>query len=84
MPLEQLLENIKWNILKEEGITKEDVDLVILDIAFTPVIPCKGDDPFDVIETTGGKYLISNHPIFNQPISADELKVMRYRYLTSK
>lgn len=78
------LEKIKWDLLAEEGISKDDLDLVDLDIQFSPVIPCKGDSPCEVIETNGGKYLLVNHPIFRHAISADELKVMRYRYLTNR
>lgn len=78
------LENIKWKLLAEEGITKEDLDLVMLHIQFTPVMPCRNDPPFEVVKTVGGKYLIVNHPIFRDAVSADELTVMRYRYLMSR
>ena len=78
------LEKLKWDLLAEENITKEDLELVDLDINFTPVIPCKGDRPYEVIETVGDKYLIPNHPIFNHAISKEELTVMRYRYLINR
>lgn len=78
------LEEIKWDMLSQEGITKEDLELVDLDIQFSPVIPCIGDNPCEVIETIGDDYLLVNHPMFQHAISADSLKVMRYRYLISR
>ena len=80
----EVLEEIKWKILKEEGITKEDLALIDLDIAFSPVIPVRNGTPTEVIETIGGKYLLPNFPIFRNAISKEELTVMRYRYLTNK
>ncbi len=77
-------EKIKWDLLSEEGISKEDLELVDLSIAFTPVIPMKGDKAYEVIETVGGSYLIVNHPIINYSIPAELLKVMRYRYLIKR
>lgn len=78
------LEKIKWKLLADEGISRENLDLVDLSIQFSPVIPCKGDRPYEAIETNGGKYLLVNHPIFKHAISADELKAMRYRYLINR
>lgn len=47
-------EAIKWKLLAEEGITKENLELVDLEIEFSPVIPVKGGDPMEVIELEGG------------------------------
>ena len=82
--MEEELENIKWDLLSEEGIFKEDLGLVDLDIAFSPVIACKGDFPREVIETIGGKFLLVNHPLFSSALTKDELTVMRYRYLINR
>ena len=82
--IEEDLEKLKWDLLAQEEITKEDLELVDLDIQFTPVIPCKNDTPHEVIETVGGGYLIVNHPMFQHAITAEELKVMRYRYLINR
>ncbi len=84
MGINQNLEELKWELLEEEGITKEDLELVDLDIEFTPVIPVKNGKPYDVIKTVGDSYLISDHPIVNTAISSEALKVMRYRYLTKR
>lgn len=84
--MENVLEKIKWKLLAEEGITKDDLDLVMLEIQFTPVIAIRGEsikDAVEVTETVGGKYLV-HHPLINGAVSEDELKVMRYRYLISR
>lgn len=78
------LEKIKWNLLAEEGITKEDLTLVDLEIEFSPVIPVRNGSPCEVIQTIGGGYLIPNHPVFRGAISKEELIVMRYRYLINR
>lgn len=70
-------------LFEEEGISKEDLDMVDLDIGFSPVLPFRGDKyPAEVIETIGGDYIVHGHP-FN-PVSAEMLKVMRYRYLSNR
>ena len=79
----ELFENLKWETLKEEGITKEDLSLIDLDIAFTPVIPIRNGTPTEAVETIGGKYLLPDFPLFKYAISKEELTVMRYRYLVS-
>ena len=79
----EVLEKIKWETLKEEGITKADLDLIDLDIAFSPVIPIRNGTPTEAIETIGGKYLLPNFPLFGYAISKEQLTVMRYRYLIS-
>lgn len=76
----KIIEQAYWAELEKEGITKDHVDLVMLDIAFSPVIPMKGEDSCEVTETIGGKYIV-HHPMFTNPVSADQLKVMRFRYL---
>jgi hypothetical protein len=84
METKDVLEKIYADLLAEEGITKEDLDFVDLEIGFSPVIPVKGGSPTEAIETIGGKYLLPNFPIFRHAISAEELKVMRYRYLSNR
>lgn len=56
--------------------------MIDLDIAFSPVIPVRGGDPCEAIKTVGGGYIV-NHPIIQGSVSPEELKVMRYRYLTT-
>lgn len=76
----KILEKIYWEQLAEEGITKEDADIIMLDIEFSPVTPCKGCDPCEVIETKGGEYIVKS-PLGYQAVTPDILKVMRFRYL---
>lgn len=78
------IEQIVWDILAEEGITEKDLELVDLDINFSPVIPIRNGEPFEVIEAVGGGYLIPGHPIYNRAVSSQTLKVMRYRYLINR
>lgn len=59
------------------------LDMVMLDIAFSPVIAIRGEKESQAVEvhpTVGGKYLV-NHPFVPGAVTADELKVMRLRYL---
>lgn len=79
------LELLIWDLLKEEGITKDDLNLVNLDIEFSPVITVKGGSPMKVIELRGGGYQVPDCPIVGQrPLTINELKVMRFRYLINR
>ena len=78
------LEEILWKLLKEEGITKELVDCVDLDIEFTPVIPIKGMKPMEVVKLEGGLYRIPNFTMVGLNITPEELKIMRARYLINR
>lgn len=78
----KILNEELWEKLKEEeGITKKDVEMVDLDIAFSPVTPYKGASSCDVItKTIGGDYIIDG-PMGKETISPELLRIMRYRYL---
>jgi len=78
------LEKIKWDLLKEEGITKEDLKLVDLDIEFSPVIPIKGNEPMEAIKLEGGKYRVPDCPMVGLNLSKEEITIMRYRYLINR
>lgn len=67
---------------QEEGITKKDLELVDLSIAFSPVIQFNGDKPVEVTETIGGKYIV--HGQIPQTVDAEMLTVMRYRFLINR
>lgn len=77
-------ENIITDLLAEEGITKEDLELVDLEIGFSPVIPIRGGKPMEVIELEGGNYRVPECPIVGLNISPESLTVMRYRYLINR
>lgn len=83
--LTELLKNQEDSFFKklfeEEGITKEDLEFVDLEINFSPVIPYKGDRPVEVIETIGGNYIVPGVPHTVTPLL---LKIMRYRYLSNR
>ena len=83
--INEILKNIIWETLEEEGITKDSVAMVDLNIEFSPVIPYKGADPCEVTETMGDKYIV--HGIIDgnsKTVDAETLKVMRYRYLMNR
>lgn len=82
--MEKQLEQISWDLLKEEGITKELLEMVDLDIDYTPVIPLKGMIPMEVIKLEGGMYRIPECPMVGLNISADDLKIMRCRFLINR
>jgi hypothetical protein len=78
------LNSIKWSILAEEGITKEALELVDLDIAFSPVIPIRGGEPMEAIELEGGFYRVPDCPFIKLNLTKEELTIMRYRYLINR
>lgn len=73
--------------LESEGITPWILECVDLDIEYSPVVPIPGDDhryAVEAIKTQGGRYMLNPpSPVHPQgyTFSADELKVMRARYL---
>lgn len=80
MDLNNTLEKRYWDELEKEGITKDCLDIVMLDIEFSPVTPFKNCVPCKVLESRGDKYIVMA-PTGEMYVSAEELKVMRYRYL---
>lgn len=82
--MNKIIEKIKWDLLKEEGITKEGLELVDLDIEFSPVIPIKGGKPMEAIKLKGGKYRVPDCPFIGLNLSKEEITVMRYRYLINR
>ena len=81
-----LLNDLKKQFFKEleesEGITESDLELVDLEIGFSPVIQFKGGRPAEVTETVGGNYIV--HGEMPTTVDAESLKVMRYRYLSQR
>jgi len=68
--------------LKKEGITKEILEAVDLDIAYSPVLKEDSQFPTDVnYKTKGGNYYLEGA---NKPVTAEELKIMRARYLINR
>jgi len=85
MSLKSLIEGAYWEELSKEGITKDCLKMVVIDIAYSPVIAVKNEDPVNVVKQENGKYRIDGDSIFNgRIIDENSLKVMRYRYLINK
>lgn len=82
--MKDILNKINEELLKDEGISVNDLELVDLEIAFSPVIPVKGGRPTEVIETIGEKYILLDFPLISYAISKEELTVMRYRFLMNR
>lgn len=78
------LEEQFWKELEEsEGITKEDIEFVDLEIGFSPVLQFKNSKyPAEVTETIGGNYIV--HGEMLQTVDPTTLKIMRYRYLSNR
>lgn len=78
------LEKIKWDLLAEEGITKEDLELVDLDINFSPVIPIRGGSPMEVEKLENNKYRVPDCLMVGLNLSEEQISIMRYRYLINR
>lgn len=69
----------------EAELTQDVIDMVMLEIAYSPVIPYPGGQPCEVMELKDGMYLVlhnSAHPAQGAEKVMDfQLKVMRARYL---
>ena len=73
--------------LASEGITPELLNMVDLDIAYSPVIPYKGAEPCKVSKRVGGKYLVEDEIMISNNtamVTKDSLKIMRLRYLLQR
>jgi hypothetical protein len=71
-------------LYKEEGLTKDLIDAVDLNIAYSPVIALNGEKLHDAVKATRliNKMYRIEHPLFfGKNISKDELKIMRARYI---
>jgi len=75
------------NLVQEsEGITPDILSMVDLEIAYSPVIVIVGEgieEAVEAVKTKGGKYLV-RHPMVHHAVSAEDLKVMRCRYLLAR
>ena len=84
--LAQTLNQIVQARMAKEGITPELLEAVDLDVAYSPVLAQPFDryeQAVDVVPTQGGRYLV-RHPTITSSVDADELKVMRLRYLLAR
>jgi hypothetical protein len=67
---------------------KDVLFAVDLSVAFSPVIPLRGDTDWrnatEVVETQGGEYILVNCSAYRHPVSATELTRMRARYILTR
>jgi hypothetical protein len=82
--MKKILEKLMWEELKEEGITKEDLEMVDLDIEYSPVIPMRGGEPMEAIKLEDNKYRVPDCEFLGLNLSVEQIKIMRYRYLINR
>lgn len=79
--------------LAEEEITPELLEMVDLDISFSPVIPITGGDLDSAVDVRPWGFLPENvlpekfevmHPSVHNPVDRESLKIMRARYLLAR
>lgn len=79
-----VLEEIYWKLLAEEGITPALVDFVDLDVTFSPVLAIRGEQLGQEVEVypsvVKGKWIV-RHSMVTSAVDEQELKVMRLRFL---
>lgn len=86
--LSDLLSNLAWEELEKEGITKGVVGMIDLEIADDPVED-RLHGVCHTMKTNGGGYIITDFdnptaPLNNITYSADDIKIMRCRYLIKR
>lgn len=84
--MENIIEKILWEQLGEEGITKDIVEQVMLDIAYSPVIPIRGGSPIEIRKSPNGQYYMPSEqcPSLYKKVNENEVRIMRCRYLLSR
>jgi hypothetical protein len=79
--------------LAKEGITPKLLEMIDLSIAYSPVIPFRGGGIDDAIEVRPWGFVSDkdlpekfevSHPLVQNPVGPDALKVMRARYLLAR
>lgn len=93
MNVRDLLRGVLTNELAQEGITPEVLNMVDLEMAYSPVLACRGDtiDAAVSVQPWGcvpkgvlpEKFEV-RHPLVRLPVDRAELKVMRARYLLAQ
>ena len=82
------LTKLSDDALAEEGLTKEIINYVDLDVAFSPVICFRGEtlnDAITVSESTDSNRYLLRHPLIPEGfVSKDRLQVMRARFLLAR
>ena len=93
MSLLNALRRFANNELANEGITPELLEVVDLDVAYSPVLPFSGDDINDAVSVRPWGFVADDalpetfeviHPLVRSPTTRDELRVMRARYLLAR
>lgn len=75
-------------MLSKEGITKDILDYIDLDVAFSPVICIRGESIHDAVDVTESsdpdKFLLTHWCCPSGWASRESLKIMRARYLLAR
>lgn len=67
----------------KEGFSPELINIIDLNIEYSPVIAIRGEglnDAVEAVKTMGENYIV-NHSLIANPVTPDSLKRMRLRYL---
>jgi len=93
MSLTEVLQNWIAGELAAEGITSELLDMVDLEIEYSPVIPFQGGRLEHAVKVRPwgfyppgalpDKFEVQ-HPLVNNPVDRDTLKIMRARFLLAR
>lgn len=83
-PIADFVAGEYWARLEKlEGITQQDVELVDLSVACSPVILHQGGPEVQVTPTQGGKtFVVHSSPV--QQLEAHQIRVARYRWLKKR
>ncbi len=79
----EILTQMVADEIEEEGLT-DAVHAVMLDVAYSPVIPHKGGEPVEVKATTPNGYIIDDPIRGLVNVTPEALKVMRARYIVNR
>ncbi|MCA8985822.1 MAG: hypothetical protein R3C12_12890 [Planctomycetaceae bacterium] len=93
MNLLDVLKRFVGDDLAKEGITPELLEMVDLSIEHSPVIPFSGGGVDDAVKVRPWGFVPDDvlpdkfevmHPLVNNPVDRESLKVMRARYLLAR
>ena len=93
MNLLDVLKRFIGDELAKEGITPELLEMVDLSIEYSPVIPFSGGGVDDAVKVRPWGFIPDDvlpdkfdvmHPLVNNPVDRESLKVMRARFLLAR
>lgn len=93
MSILNILRRFVADELEQEGITPDLLAMVDLEVEYSPVIPFAGGGVDSAVEVRPWGFVRAGelpekfevqHPIVNNPVDRDSLRVMRVRYLMAR